>query len=76
MGGMLGILDSCAGGDYNSPAAFMDAEYERESRIKIHNKRRKMDVMGVAMEMAVGDIKKIVGMYSDNEEQTQEDVDY
>ncbi len=32
--------------------------------------------MGTAMDMAMSDIKQLVGMYSDNEEQAEGDVDY
>lgn len=67
MGAVVSMFDSC-GPQGNSPADFMDYEIERESRIKIHNKRRKMDVMGAAMDMAMQDIRQMVGMYSDNEE--------
>jgi methyl coenzyme M reductase subunit D len=49
----------------------MDYELEKESRVKMHDRRRKMDVMGTAMDMAVKDIKILVGMYSDNEEQAE-----
>jgi len=69
------MFDSC-GANGNSPADFMDYEIEKESRIKINNKRRKMDVMGAAMNMAMHDIKEIVGMYSDTEETTEADIDY
>lgn len=67
MGGVLTIFDSCGAGA-NSPADFIEMEMEKESRVKIHNRRRKMDVMGTAMDMAMQDIKVLVGMYSDNEE--------
>jgi hypothetical protein len=56
MGAVVSMFDSC-GPQGNSPADFMDYEIERESRIKIHNKRRKMDVMGAAMDMAMQDIR-------------------
>lgn len=46
----------------------MDYEIQKESRNKMHARRRKMDVMGTAMDMAKQDIKILVGMYSDNEE--------
>ncbi len=75
MGGVVSLFDSC-GPAGNSPAAYMDYELEKESRVKIHTRRRKMDVMGTAMEMAVDDIRLLVGMYSDNEEQAEADVDY
>lgn len=69
------MFDSC-GPQNNSPAAFMDQELEREARVKMHARRKKMDVMGTAMDMAVKDIRQLVGMYSDNEEQAETDVDY
>ena len=75
MGGMTSIFDACAGGG-ETPASYMDIELERESRIKMHTRRRKMDVIGTAMDMAMADIKVLVGMYSDNEEQTENDIDY
>lgn len=75
MGGMTSLFDACAGGA-ESPAAYMDIELERESRNKMHNRRRKMNVIGTAMDMALTDIKVLVGMYSDNEEQAENDVDY
>lgn len=75
MGAVVSMFDSC-GGQGNSPADFMDYEIEKESRIKMTSKRRKMDVMGAAMEMAVHDIKLLVGAYSDTEETAEADVDY
>lgn len=72
---MTSIFDVCAGGG-ESPATYMDYELERESRIKMHSRRRKMDVIGTAMDMAITDIKVLVGMYSDNEEATENDIDY
>jgi len=35
-----------------------------------------MNIMGTAMNMAVQDVKILVGMYSDNDEQAETDVDY
>jgi hypothetical protein len=54
----------------------MDYEIEREARVKMHARRKKMDVMGTAMDMAKNDIKLLIGMYSDNEEQAEADEDY
>ena len=62
------MFDSCGPQAAATPASYMDYELERESRVKMHSRRRKMDVMGTAMDMAVSDIKILVGMYSDNEE--------
>ena len=75
MGAVVSLFDSC-GVQGNSPADYMDYEIEKESRVKMHTRRRKMDVMGTAMDMAVKDIRLLVGMYSDNEEQAEDDVDY
>ena len=46
----------------------MEQEMLRESRFKKNMKHQKMDIMGVAMESALSDIKHIVGIQSDNEE--------
>jgi hypothetical protein len=58
MGGIVSMFDGCGGGpDANSPAAFMDQEMERDTRNKTHARRKKMDVMGTAMDMAMSDIR-------------------
>jgi len=35
-----------------------------------------MDVMGTAMDMAMKDVRNLIGMHSDNEEKAEEDEDF
>ncbi len=53
MGAVVSMFDSCGGNAADTPAGYMDYELEKESRVKMHTRRRKMDVMGTAMDMAV-----------------------
>jgi hypothetical protein len=54
----------------------MDMELERESRFKGGRKRR-VDVMGAAMDAAMHDVKYYIGMnLSDVEETAENDDDY
>ncbi len=71
----MSMFDSC-GPTADSPAAYMDYEIERESRYKMATRRKKMDVMGAAMDMAISDIRHYAGMNSDNEEYAENDSDY
>lgn len=59
MGTIFSVLDSCGPGS-NSPAAYMEEELQRETRFK--KNRRKMDVMGIAIESAYKDIKYAIGV--------------
>lgn len=69
------MFDSC-GPSEDTPASYMDYEIQKESRYKMATRRRKMDVMGAAMDMAIADIRHYVGMNSDNEERADDDEDY
>ena len=72
MGGVFSILDSCGPGA-NSPAHYMDFEFQHETRQTTQRKKR-MDVMGTAMQEAMYDIKCMIGMnMSDNEEKLEDD---
>lgn len=71
MGAILSVLDSC-GPSIISPADYMDREFERETRIKAKHQRNRMDIMGSAMDAAMVDVKRIIGMnLSDTEEKTE-----
>jgi hypothetical protein len=76
MGAVISMFDSCGPGGAATPASFMEEEYAREGRVKGVNRRKKMDVMGCAMESAMKDLKHIVGLMSDTEEMAEDDEDY
>jgi hypothetical protein len=77
MGALITVFEAC-GGDNNgsNPAQYMDMEMERESRFKNGHKKR-VDVMGSAMDAAMHDVKYYIGLnMSDAEETAENDDDY
>jgi hypothetical protein len=60
----------------NSPADYMEQETLRETRFKKVLDRKRMDVMGIALDNAMHDIRELVGMMSDSEEFAEDDEDY
>ncbi len=61
MGTVMSLFDGC-GPSADTPAAYMEQELQKETRFKKNQKRRRMDIMGVAMESAMKDVKHIVGV--------------
>lgn len=78
MGVVLSTFESCAATNGTSPADFMELEYQkREGRYKNNmRKKKRMDIMAVAYDYAINDIKTIMGFQSDNEEMTEQDDEY
>lgn len=77
MGGAFSIFDSCTQRPMDpwDDESFLEDE-QFDTRNKIAGRRKKMDVMGMAMDMAISDIRQIVGNRSDDEERVETDVDY
>lgn len=57
----MSVFDSCAPAATSSPADYMEREILRTTRFKKTLDRKKIDVMGAAMERAMHDIKEVAG---------------
>lgn len=72
MGGLFSALDVCKN-DVESPAAYMEQLEKRKMKLQYYAQgKRKPDVIGMSINKAMKDIKHIVGVHSDDEnENTQ-----
>ena len=80
MGTVISVIDSCGTLCNNvsmTPADYMDEMVTVETRIKIRQKKERMDVMGSAIDQALDDMRHFMGYnMSDNEEKAENDSDY
>ena len=66
MGGLFSALDACTNSN-NSPADYMEKELEKEKE-KAKMSKQRMDIGKTAFQSALKDIRSIMGIHSDNEE--------
>ena len=67
---------TCGSTAMNTPSDYIEYELARDNRIATLQKKKRIDIMGTAMNYAVSDFKYLVGMKdhnSDEEENANQD---
>lgn len=73
MGAVISVLDSCgSAAPMSTPSDYIEYELARQQRIETMQKKKRLDIMGTAMQYAVADFKALVGYkeYNSDDEDT------